>query len=166
MKTALYTEPNTDKKEKIKIYVISILIAFAAGTISAICAGGMKSAKSLTKPPLMPPGWLFPIVWTALYILMGVSAAAVYLKKNEEAKRALTVYGVQLIVNIIWTPLYFMLKLRLAAFIWILLLIAVIIIMIVRFRSVDKTAAYLQIPYLVWTAFAAYLNLGTYLLNG
>lgn len=154
------------KKEKIKAYVLSLLISLAAGTLSAVFSGGMKNAGNLVEPPLTPPSWVFPAVWTVLYVLMGISAARVYLKKTEDTKRALTCYGVQLIVNIIWPVLYFMLEMHLAAFIWILVLLALIAVMMIRFKAVDRPAAYLQLPYFIWTAFAAYLNLGIYLLNG
>ena len=155
-----------ERKTKIKAYVLSILISLAAGTLSSVFAGGMKSVQGLTDPPLMPPPWVFPVVWTVLYVLMGISAARIYLKKTPQTKQALICYAVQLIVNVIWSPLYFALQLRLAAFIWLLVLIGLIIVMIIRFGYVDKKAAYIQLPYLIWAFFAAYLNLGTYLLNG
>lgn len=165
METDLKERQKTGRKEKIRAYVLSILISCAAGGLSAIFSGGMKNAGELVNPPLTPPAWVFPPVWSVLYILMGISAAAVWLKKSKDTKKALTCYGVQLIVNLIWPVLYFMLEMRLAAFIWILVLCALITVMIIRFRAVDRRAAYLQLPYLVWTLFAAYLNFGTYILN-
>lgn len=153
-------------KQKTKTYIVSVLIALAAGGISAAFAmGEMEEYSRLAQPPLAPPPWIFPVVWTILFILMGISAARVYLENMPDTKPALTTYAVQLIVNIIWAPLYFTLNLRLAAFIWLLALLALVIVMITRFRKVDKIAAYLQIPYVIWIIFAGYLNLGTYLLN-
>ncbi len=156
----------TEKNCKTKAYVISILIALAAGGISAIFAmGAMEEYSKLRQPPLAPPSWLFPIVWTILFALMGISAARVYLKETPQTKPALASYAVQLIINIIWTPLYFALNLRLAAFIWLVVLFAAVIVMIVRFSRVDAVSARLQIPYVLWIIFAGYLNLSTYLLN-
>lgn len=156
-----------EKTSKIKAYVLSILIALAAGGISAVFAmGAMEEYSKLKQPPLAPPSWLFPVVWTILFVLMGISAARVYLKGSPQTKPALASYAVQLIINIIWTPLYFTLNLRLAAFIWLIALFIAVIVMIVRFSKVDTVSAWLQLPYVLWIIFAGYLNLSTYLLNG
>ncbi len=147
-------------------YAIGIGSAIAVGALSGLASmNGMKEFAELKQPPLSPPGWLFPVVWTALYTLMGISAARVYLEGGEEDRPALIVYAVQLIVNALWTPIFFALELRLVAFVWLLILIGLVIYMITRFRRVDKAAAYLQIPYIIWLAFAAYLNFGVFLLN-
>lgn len=153
--------------KKTKAYIISIIIALAAGGLSSIFAfNAMEEYELLKQPPLAPPSWVFPVVWTILFVLMGISVAKVYLLDTEDTPSAIRLYIIQLIVNIIWTPLYFTLELRLAAFIWIILLLALVILMVIRFHKIDKTAAYLQIPYIIWLVFAAYLNLGTYILNG
>lgn len=147
-------------------YVVSIAAALAVGALSGLSSmDGMKEFAELKQPPLSPPGWLFPVVWTVLYTLMGISAARVYLEGGEEARPALIIYAVQLIVNALWTPIFFELELRLVAFVWLLLLIGLVIYMITLFRKVDRTAAYLQIPYLAWLIFAAYLNFGVFVLN-
>lgn len=154
-------------KNRAKSYIISILIALAAGGISSIFAmSAMEEYNQLRQPAFAPPSWIFPIVWTILFILMGISAARVYLADTEDTPSALRVYALQLIVNIIWTPLYFTFNLRLAAFIWLMLLFILVLIMTIRFNRVDKTAAILQIPYIIWLVYAGYLNLGTYILNG
>ncbi len=148
------------------VYVISIVLALAVGTVSGLVSmGGMKEFAELKQPPLSPPGWLFPVVWTILYTLMGISAARVYLANTRETRGALIFYLIQLLVNALWTPLFFELKLRLVAFVWLLLLIILVVKMISDFNKVDKTASYLQIPYVIWLAFAAYLNLGVFILN-
>ena len=116
--------------------------------------------ESLTLPSLAPPGITFPIVWTILYILMGISA---YLISQKD--KVPTIYYIQLFVNALWSIIFFVFKLRLLAFFWIVLLIFLVVIMIYKFYKIDKTAAYLQIPYLLWIAFASYLNLSIYLLN-
>jgi len=115
---------------------------------------------SLKQPPLAPPGFLFPIVWTILYILMGVST---YLVSKKETVPM--IYYVQLGVNALWSIIFFVFKLRLFAFAWIILLVILVVKMIIEFYKIDKVASYLQIPYLLWILFAGYLNLGIYLLN-
>lgn len=147
-------------------YVCGIGAALAAGGLSALSSmSGMKEFAALDQPPLSPPGWLFPVVWCVLYVLMGISAARVYLANDARSSSALTLWAVQLAVNALWSPIFFSLELRLVAFVWLLGLIALTVYMISKFRSIDRTSGSLQIPYLVWLLFAAYLNMGVYLLN-
>ena len=147
-------------------YAAGIGIALAVGLISALASmEGMKRFAQLSQPPLAPPGWLFPVVWTALYTLMGISAASVYLKNTMDTRPALLIWSAQLIVNALWSPLFFSLGLRLAAFVWLLILIVLVVRMIADFKKIDIPAGNLQFPYLIWLLFAAYLNMGTYLLN-
>ena len=118
----------------------------------------------LVKPPFAPPAILFPIVWTILYVLMGVSYGI--LKTNSLVDDKInTAYYVQLGINALWSIFFFVFEWRLFAFIWLLLLIASVINMIIKFYNKNKTAGLLQIPYLLWTIFAAYLNLAFYILN-
>jgi tryptophan-rich sensory protein len=126
----------------------------------------MKSFDSLNKPPLSPPAFLFPIVWSILYVLMGIAAYLV-LNSNKPARTrtALTVYGVQLFFNFLWSILFFNLKAYLFAFIWLVLLLILIIITAYLFFGINKAAGYLMIPYILWVTFAGYLNLAIYLLN-
>ncbi len=156
--------------DKYKTYVISILIALGVGALSALLTmGQMDIFEKLEKPPLSPPAFLFPIVWTALYILMGISAAMIFNKKsqNEEAvKNALSTYASSLVVNFAWSIIFFNFKAFLLAFIWLLLLLALIIKTIVEYSRIDKVAAYLQIPYALWVTFAGYLTLAIYILYG
>ena len=147
-------------------YTAGIGIALAVGLISALASmEGMKRFAQLSQPPLAPPGWLFPVVWTALYTLMGISAARVYLKNTMDTRPALLIWSAQLIVNALWSPLFFSLGLRLVAFVWLLILIVLVVRMIADFKKIDIPAGNLQFPYLIWLLFAAYLNMGTYLLN-
>lgn len=120
--------------------------------------------QELNKPFLSPPGYVFPIVWTVLYTLMGVS---LYLISEEsgDKKKSYIIYIVQLILNSLWTLFYFGLDMKLFSFFLLVGLIISVIIMILEFRKLNKTSAYLQIPYLIWLIFAGYLNLSTYLLN-
>ena len=154
-------------RSKIKTYVISIAAALAVGGLSALLTGdSMEKYKALNQPPLAPPGWVFPIVWTILFVLMGVGAAMVFLSDSSSKKKPIAIYGLQLLVNFFWTILFFLLEARLFAFFWLLLLLGFAIWMAVSFARVNKTAGLLQIPYILWLLFAGYLNLAVYLLNG
>lgn len=154
-------------KNSIKAYAVSIASALAAGGVSALLSmKGMEEYASLKQPFLSPPGWLFPAAWTILYTLMGISAARIYLANDTDSAPSLRIYAFQLLVNALWSPIFFSLKLRLVAFVWLLILLALVITMTVRFRRIDNAAGNLQIPYLLWLVFAAYLNLATYILNG
>lgn len=153
---------------KIKPYVISVAIALAVGGLSALAtSGSMGIYSEIVRPPLPPP-ILFPIVWTALYTLMGIGAAIVYQKKDEQpqaVREALIVYAVNLFLNFFWSIIFFNMRAYLFAFIWLIALWAVILLMIVKFKKVSPLAAYLQIPYLIWVTFAGYLTLAIYILN-
>lgn len=152
--------------EMIKKLIISLLISLGVGGISALLtSSSMDIYKYLTKPMLAPPAILFPIVWTILYILMGISSYLIYVSNDPKRKEALYIYLLQLLFNFVWPILFFVLNLRLFAFVWILLLLLFIIIMILKFYKINKTAAYLQIPYFIWVLFASYLNFTLYILN-
>ena len=154
-------------RSKIKTYAISIAVALAVGGLSALLTGdSMEKYKALRQPPLAPPGWVFPIVWTILFVLMGVGAAMVCLSGSSSKKKPIAIYGLQLTVNFFWTILFFLLEARLFAFFWLLLLLGLAVWMAVSFARVNKTAGLLQIPYILWLLFAGYLNLAVYLLNG
>ena len=150
--------------EKIKKYAISILIPVALGAVIGLVISGAMDYDSLKKPPLAPPSVLFPIVWTILYVLMGVSYGRLSVRGLNDAE-ATSVYFAQLAVNLLWPVFFFVLKWRLFSFIWIIALVILTITMAVRFYRRDKTAGLLQIPYAAWTVFASYLNLLAYLLN-
>ena len=121
----------------------------------------------LTKPPLAPPGWLFPLVWTILYTFMGLASYLVFTsqKDQNEIKLALQIYTLQLAFNFFWTILFFNFELYFFAFFWLLALLALLILTTILFYKVSKPAAYLMIPYIIWVTLAAYLNLGIALLN-
>lgn len=137
-----------------------IFITLFIGGIPSIVVATNNTYNTLTKPPLSPPGVLFPIVWTILFILMGIS---VYLVKED--KEAVRYYFIQLIVNALWTPIFFGLKAYLLSFIWLIILIVLVVIMLDKFKEINKTSVYLNIPYLIWLVFALYLNAGIFLLN-
>lgn len=125
---------------------------------------GMQAFAGVPQPPLSPPAWLFPVVWTALYILMGVACYLVWVTP-QKAPNALFAYGIQLALNFFWSLLFFGAKNYLFAFLWLLLLWAAVAWTLLLFRRTRKIAGALLIPYLVWISFAGYLNLGVYLLN-
>ncbi len=150
--------------EKIKIYAKSILIPVLIGGIVGLIISSAIDYNSLQKPFLAPPSIVFPIVWTILYILMGISYGILKSKSLTDKKIDL-IYYIQLAVNAAWSIIFFLLKWRLFAFIWILLLDILVILMIIKFYKKDKTAGLLQIPYILWTLFASYLNLAIYILN-
>lgn len=149
---------------KIKIYAKSILIPVIVGGIVGLLISQSMDYNSLTKPFLAPPAIIFPIVWTILYILMGISYGILQSKDLVDSKIN-TIYYLQLAINAIWPILFFLLKWRLFAFIWIIILAIFVLVMIIQFYKKDKLAGLLQIPYLLWTLFATYLNLGIYILN-
>lgn len=149
-------------------YIISALIAMAVGGLSALLSmDGMEAySTSVVKPPLTPPGWIFGAVWSVLYALMGISAAKIWLSGNSETKgKGLNLYVAQLIVNFFWSLIFFNAQAYGFALVWLLLLWVLVLLMILQFAKVDKKAAYLQIPYLIWLTFAVYLNFGVWVLN-
>ncbi len=144
-------------------FIFNLALSLGGGFIVGLLTQADEKFAALKAPPLAPPAALFPIVWTILYTLMAVSITLVISKGNsDEAAKA---YYLQLIANFIWPFLFFNLGALTLAFVWLLLLIALVIVMIVRFYRVSPLAAYLQIPYLIWLLFAAYLNLGYVVLN-
>lgn len=150
--------------EKIKIYAKSIIIPIVLGGIVGLITSKAMNYSMLNKPPLSPPGFIFPIVWTILYILMGISYGILDSREYIDFDIK-SIYYAQLIVNLLWPILFFVFKWRLFAFIWILLLISLVINMIIKFYQKDRVSGLLQIPYLIWLVFAGYLNLFIYFLN-
>lgn len=153
--------------KKAKTYIISIVIALAVGGLSAfLTRNSMDIFQSINQPPLTPPMLVFPIVWTILYILMGISSAIVYMRHSEnDVSGALKIYAFQLIVNFFWSIIFFNMRAYLFAFVFLVILWLLIIAMIASFKKISPAAAYLQIPYLLWVTFAGYLNFMIYFLN-
>lgn len=148
-----------------KELIISLCISLGTGVLSAlITMGSMDIYKYLDKPVLSPPSIIFPIVWTILYILMAISAYLIY-ESNKDNTNAIIIYLLQLFINFIWPIFFFLLNYRLISLFIIIFLLALIIIMIIKFYKINKVAAYLQISYLLWVIFATYLNYGFYILN-
>lgn len=142
-----------------------IAIPLAVGGLSAMLSqSGMAAYAMLKKPALSPPGWVFPVVWTILYILMGIASYLV-LTSGKQNDAALTTYAIQLFFHFFWSILFFRMGLCVTAFLWLVVLWFLILKTTVMFYRIVKTAGYLMIPYLLWVAFAGYLNLGICLLN-
>lgn len=154
----------TDKKRLILCLAVPLVVGGLAGLLTM---SSMEDFAALKQPPLSPPGWLFPVVWTVLYILMGTASYLVSVSDapREEKTCALLAYGIQLAFNFLWPVLFFNLQWYLFAFIWLVALWVLILVTALRFRRIRRPAGILLIPYLLWVAFAGYLNLGIYLLN-
>lgn len=155
-------------KHRWKPYLFWILLAEGVGALSGwLTRTGTKVyQETITQPPLSPPGMLFPIVWGILFALMGIGAARIYLSPASTLRsRSLLLFFIQLGYNFFWSILFFNLQLFGLALIWLLILWGLILWMILTFRKVDPLAAWLQIPYLLWVTFAAYLNFGVWMLN-
>ena len=168
-------------KRNWKTLVICILIPLAVGAVAGfLTRDGMESFALLNKPPLSPPAWVFPVAWTILYTLMGISSYFIYIsetqkvnksisdkntKENKEKSQALSTYGYQLIVNFLWPVFFFSFQWYFFAFLWLVLLWILVAKMILEFGEISRIAALLNVPYLLWLSFAGYLNLGIWLLN-
>lgn len=153
---------------KWKPLLVSLAVPLAVGGLSAfLTKDSMKEFTALRQPPLSPPMWAFPVVWTILFILMGLASYLVYTSdgRRGEKRSALWVYGLQLLVNFGWPIFFFNLNWWLFAFFWLILLWVMILGVTVQFHRIRHGAGLLMIPYLAWVAFAGYLNFGIYLLN-
>lgn len=145
-----------------------IAIPLILGGISALAVkGSMAEYAMIEQPPLSPPGWLFPAAWSVLYVLMGAASYIVLCSGAPlyERRSALKLYAVQLVVNVLWPPIFFGLELYLAALAWLVLLWVLVLVTALRFRRISRAAFCLMVPYLAWLTFAAYLNFGVWLLN-
>ena len=149
---------------RFKIFAKSILIPVIVGGTVGLITSNAINYNDLIQPAFAPPSFLFPIVWTILYVLMWISYGILENKGLVDSETN-SIYYLQLTVNALWSFIFFVFKWRLFAFIWILILDALVIDMIIKFYKKDKTAGLLQIPYLLWTLFATILNFAVYLLN-
>lgn len=152
--------------------IVSVVIPLVVGGVSALLTiGAMRQFAAFRQPPLSPPAWLFPVVWTGLYVLMGLSSYRVWRVQGGTAETrrnrrlALTVYGIQLFFNFCWPLLFFRLGMYWLAFAWLLGMWALVMVLLLLTRKLDIVATALLIPYLVWVSFAAYLNVAIAILN-
>lgn len=149
-----------------KSLIVSIAASLATGALSGfLVRDDFARYQELNQPPLSPPMLLFPIIWTLLYILMGISAWLVWEKSALFTTPGGNTYVLQLIVNFFWPILFFREGWYLFSFIWLLLLLALVILMIFQFYQISPPASFLQFPYVLWLVFAGYLNLGIWILN-
>ncbi len=149
-------------------FLTFLLIPLSVGAVSGVISGGgMDGFSEMVKPPLSPPGWLFPIVWTVLFVLMGISSYLVASADVDTSQKrvALIFYGIQLFFNFFWSIIFFNLELYLFAFIWLVILWVLILVTTILFWRISKLSGALMLPYLVWVTFAGYLNFAIYLLN-
>lgn len=151
-----------------KRLIFCLLLPLGVGLVSALLTrGGMQTFETLAKPPLSPPGWLFPVVWTILYLLMGLASYLVRMAETDPGKKfaAWAVYGMQLFFNFFWSVWFFGMRLYTFAFVWLVALWALILLNLILFCRIRKSAGVLLVPYLLWVSFAGYLNLAIAILN-
>lgn len=155
-------------RHKLGQFFLCIGIPLAVGGLSAwVTRGAMEEFQTLNQPPLSPPGWMFPVVWTVLFILMGIASYLVVRSRGSERaiQRTLIFYGIQLAMNFFWSILFFNLGMYLVSFFWLVLLWCFILLTTMQFAALDRRTFWLMLPYLLWVTFAGYLNLGVYFLN-
>ena len=154
-------------KQTVKKLLLYLAIPLAVGGLAALLSGGMSDYKTLNQPPLSPPGWVFPIVWSILYLLMGYASYRVAISDAppRQIRNALIFYGSQLVFNFLWPIVFFAWEAYLPAFVVLVTLWILVSITIWKFDKVNELAGTLLLPYLLWITFAGYLNLGVYLLN-
>lgn len=151
-----------------KLLVLCVAIPLIVGAFASFLSGGGREVfASVNKPPLSPPAWLFPVVWTILYILMGISSYLILTSgaEKEVIQNALSIYAYQLTINFLWPTFFFNFRWYFFSFLWLLLLFWMVVMMVREFYKISKPAAYLNIPYIVWLVFAGYLNFGIWWLN-
>jgi tryptophan-rich sensory protein len=151
-----------------KTYTFWILLSVGIGALSGFLSreGAGTFSETVIQPPLSPPAWLFPVVWSILYVLMGISAARISLAPDSpQKKQGLNLFIIQLVLNFFWSLIFFNLQAYGLAFLWLVALWIAVFLMILSFRKADPVAALLQIPYLIWLTFAAYLSAGVWYLN-
>lgn len=148
-----------------KSLLLNIFIPLFLGSFVGFLTASFNNYYDLVQPFFAPPSIVFPIVWTILYILMGISSYLIIKSNSYKKNDALFIYGIQLVINLVWSIWFFVFRFYLLSFIWILLLISFVLIMIKKFYNINKISAYLQIPYFIWLIFAGILNLFVYFLN-
>lgn len=156
------------KKVSIGILILALLIPLLVGGISAtLSAQGMAMYGNMNKPPLSPPPWVFSVAWSILYFMMGLASYFIMVSDVSIRSKAMAmiIYALQLAMNFAWSIVFFNYEAYLMAFIWLMVMWVIVIICAFRFYGINKLAAYLIIPYILWLTFAAYLNFGAYVLN-
>ncbi len=155
------------KNRKLSLFVCIAIPLLVGGLSALVTRSEMEKYATLNQPPLSPPGWLFPIVWTVLFVLMGIASYLV-LRRDPDSlvvRNALKLYGIQLVFNFVWSVLFFNLGMFYLAFAWLVLLWVLILVTLLQFRRIAPAAGWLMLPYLLWVTFAGYLNLAVAMLN-
>lgn len=150
------------------VKVLLIFLPLVIGLLSSMISGeAMKIYEDINRPPLSPPSMLFPIVWTILYLLMGIASAIIYSQEDNSDNRALGLvfHFVQLIFNFFWSIIFFNLRNYILALLFLILLWLTVFSMIMNYKKVNRAASIMNIPYLAWLTFAGYLNLMIFVLN-
>lgn len=142
-----------------------VVLTLLAGGVGALLSGGFDIYKTINKPPLSPPAVVFPIVWTLLYIMMGLSSGTVAVSRDLDKPSALKLYLLHLLINILWPVIFFRFYAFKLACVWLALLIFTLLIVFRRFLGIEKKSAWLLLPYFAWSLFALYLNFGVVALN-
>lgn len=151
--------------KKNKTYIAWAVFTLLVGGLSALFSGGFSTYSSYIQPPLSPPAFIFPIVWTILFVLMGIAAGIVYKSNDLDKANCIKIYLIQLFINFLWPLIFFRFKAAKFALFWLLLLIIAVLATYNCFKKVDKKAGNLLIPYIIWLLFAFYLNFGIVVLN-
>lgn len=160
----------TETKNRVRIFalIIALLIPLLVGGFSAfLTAEDMKFYDTMARPPLSPPGWVFPVAWTILYALMGLASYFIYTSdaEPERKRKALMFYAAQLVMNLLWSTLFFTYSRYLISLIWLLVMWVLILVCAVRFYRIRHAAGLMMGVLFLWTTFAAYLNLACYIMS-
>lgn len=161
-------DADTKKSVRVGVLLIALLIPLLVGGFSALLtAEDMKIYETMNRPPLAPPGWVFPVVWTILYVMMGLASYFVYISKadSERKRKALSYYAAQLAMNLFWSTLFFTYSRYLIALIWLLVMWVLILVCVIRFYRIRHAAGLMMGVLFLWTTFAAYLNLAAYIMS-
>ena len=147
-------------------FIICIAIPLIVGGCSSLLTkNAMISFNSMNKPPLAPPGWLFPVAWTILYVLMGIASYKIYKTDDDMRQLAMLIYGIQLVMNFLWSIIFFNMDLYWLAFVWLMIMWCMIIILVFVTKQFSIIAMFCLLPLALWTTFAAYLNLMIAIMN-
>ena len=147
-------------------FIISVSISLGIGCLSAfLTRKSMSIYSEINRPMLSPPSWLFPIVWTVLFVLMGIAAAKIWCSNGREIDSSLIFYGFQLVFNFCWSLIFFNFRAFGFAFFWLVGLLVLIGITMIKFYRIDKTAGWIMLPYFAWVSFAGYLNFAIWRMN-
>ena len=152
-------------KWKPLIISIAIPLLLIGGASALLTMNSMEKYKEINRPALSPPGWIFPVVWTILFILMGIASYIIYESDSPNKAKALTIYVVQLLLNLSWSLVFFNLDQYWISVAIIIALDRLIALNIAFFGSISKVAAFLLLPYMIWALFATYLNISIAMLN-